>query len=122
MAEEKIAQTAVYDNGVSDEKSLTNEKVTEANVREHEPYDATTLNVTGGEFPLHPAPRGEHHQTELKEEIEEEEVLDLYRPFPIDPTIPHEENILTFRALLTGIVLGCLVNCSNLYLGNTFFS
>ena len=117
MAEEKIDETAVYDNGLSDEKMPVSEKVAAVDVREHEPYDATTLNVTGGEFPLHPAPRGEHEQTDLKEEIEEEEALDLYKPFPIDPTIPHEGHILTLRSLLTGIVLGSLVNCSNLYLG-----
>jgi hypothetical protein len=53
----------------------------------------------------------------LKEELLEEETLDLYRPFPINEEIPVEEHILTIRAVLTGVVLGCLVNASNLYLG-----
>jgi hypothetical protein len=118
MADEKIAETGANGNDLPDEKAPTSEKTVEVNAHEHEPYDATTLNVTGGELPLHPSPRGDHGQTDLKEEIEQEEILDLYQPFPIDPTIQQEEHILTLRSLLTGVILGCLVNCSNLYLGN----
>jgi hypothetical protein len=44
--------------------------------------------------------------------------LDLYKPFPINDDIAIEENILTVRAVVVGVVLGCLVNASNLYLGN----
>ncbi|KAK1992168.1 OPT-domain-containing protein [Colletotrichum falcatum] len=51
---------------------------------------------------------------------------DLCRPLLMDPSIPHEENILTVRAVVTGCVPGCLVNASNLYLrlktGFTFIS
>ncbi|KAJ9136585.1 OPT superfamily oligopeptide transporter [Pleurostoma richardsiae] len=59
---------------------------------------------------------------EIKDEVnveisEEEEELDLYRPLPMEAGLAPEENILTFRAIATGIVLGCLVNASNLYLG-----
>ncbi|KAK4234250.1 OPT oligopeptide transporter protein-domain-containing protein [Achaetomium macrosporum] len=46
--------------------------------------------------------------------IEEE---DLYRPLLMDPSIPHEENPLTIRAVVTGCILGSLVCASNLYLG-----
>ncbi|KAK1752767.1 metal-nicotianamine transporter YSL2 [Echria macrotheca] len=42
---------------------------------------------------------------------------DLYRPLRMDPEIPHEENPLTLRAVITGCILGGLVNASNLYLG-----
>lgn len=48
------------------------------------------------------------------EEVEEE---DLYRPLAMDPSIPHEENPLTFRAVFVGCILGSLVCASNLYLG-----
>lgn len=42
---------------------------------------------------------------------------DLYKPLLMDPSIPHEANPLTFRAVVVGIILGTLVGASNLYLG-----
>ncbi|GAW11871.1 hypothetical protein ANO14919_012240 [Xylariales sp. No.14919] len=50
-----------------------------------------------------------------EKEITEE--LDLYAPLKMDPSIPHEPNPLTARAVIVGILLGALVNASNLYLG-----
>lgn len=50
-----------------------------------------------------------------EKEIEEE--LDLYVPLKMDPNIPYEEHPLTIRAVAVGILLGGLVNASNLYLG-----
>ena len=44
--------------------------------------------------------------------------MDLYKPFPINEDVAIEENILTVRAVVVGVILGCLVNASNLYLGN----
>ncbi|KAG8631230.1 hypothetical protein KVT40_000370 [Elsinoe batatas] len=82
-------------------------------------FDAETLNV-GGEFPMHPDPKGPHASVDdLGKELEEEEPeFDLYVPFPMEKLgLEPEENILTIRALLVGIVLGSLVNCSNVYLG-----
>lgn len=102
----------VQDTHVS-EKNVTEKSTIEINDG-HEPYDAQIQNITLGEFPLHPPA---HHGDSLKDELLHEEVLDLYKPFPIDPEIVHEEHILTFRAVLTGICLGALVNASNLYLG-----
>ncbi|KAF4856798.1 putative metal-nicotianamine transporter YSL5 [Colletotrichum siamense] len=49
------------------------------------------------------------------EDVKGEE--DLYRPLVMDANIPHEENILTVRAVVVGCILGSLVNASNLYLG-----
>lgn len=49
------------------------------------------------------------------EDVKGEE--DLYRPLVMDPNIPHEESILTVRAVVVGCILGSLVNASNLYLG-----
>jgi OPT family oligopeptide transporter len=46
-----------------------------------------------------------------------EEEEDLYRPLLMDPSIPHEPNPLTIRAVVVGCVLGSLVCASNLYLG-----
>ena len=115
MENEKISDARI-DEPVSHDSKAMNEK-TAPIVSEHEPYDAVALNMTMGEFPMHPTPRGAHDQSSLKEELIEEEVPDLYKPFPVDETIPLEENILTIRAVVVGIVLGCLVNASNLYLG-----
>ncbi|RDW67633.1 hypothetical protein BP6252_09029 [Coleophoma cylindrospora] len=95
--------------------STGNEKT--PHVTEHEPYDATALNVNIGEFPLHPLPRGDHDQTSLKEELLQEEKDDLYVPFKISEDVAEEPNILTIRAVITGMVLGSLVCASNLYLG-----
>lgn len=54
----------------------------------------------------------------LKSEAsDEEEEEDLYRPLIMDPSIPHEENPLTVRAVVVGCILGSLVCASNLYLG-----
>jgi hypothetical protein len=83
----------------------------------HEPYDAVTANIRMGEFNTTATPHGDHHDLDLKEELLHEEVLDLYKPFPIDPEAVVEENILSIRAVLTGIILGSLVTASNLYLG-----
>jgi hypothetical protein len=52
-----------------------------------------------------------------EKEIEEE--LDLYVPLKMDPNIPYEANPLTIRAVVVGILLGALVNASNLYLGRS---
>ena len=115
MENEKISETRIDESTPQNSKTM-NEKTAPV-VSEHEPYDAVALNVNLGEFPMHPTPRGEHDQGSLKEELIEEETPDLYKPFPIDETIPFEEHILTIRAVVVGVVLGCLVNASNLYLG-----
>lgn len=51
---------------------------------------------------------------EKGEEVEE----DIFKPFPPQEGIPHEENPLTVRAVAVGILLGSLVNASNVYLGS----
>lgn len=80
-------------------------------------FDAETANI-GGEIPLHPHPKGPNESiNDLKEELEDEEEIDWYKPFPIVPGIQEERSILTTRAVLVGCVLGSLVNCSNVYLG-----
>ncbi|TKX22412.1 oligopeptide transporter-like protein 1 [Elsinoe australis] len=81
-------------------------------------FEAETMNI-GGDFPMHPDPKGPHASVEdLEKELElEEPELDLYKPFPVSKDIAHEEHILTPRALIVGIILGSLVNCSNVYLG-----
>lgn len=42
---------------------------------------------------------------------------DLYVPLKMNAEIPYEENPLTIRAVVVGVILGSLVNASNLYLG-----
>lgn len=116
MADEKITGAGYVDVTNTDSKEL-NEKIAVTLVTSHEPYDAVSHNINIGEFSTNPTPRGDHDQNSLKEELLEGEVLDLYRPFPINEEIPYEDNILTIIAVLTGVVLGSLVNASNLYLG-----
>ncbi|KAF8424292.1 OPT oligopeptide transporter protein-domain-containing protein [Tirmania nivea] len=45
--------------------------------------------------------------------------LDIHQfaPFPIEPHLTEEKNVLTFRAVFIGCLLGALVNASNVYLG-----
>lgn len=65
-----------------------------------------------------PMENTEDVKDDIKVEVdEEEEELDLYRPLPMDPNIPYEDNPLTIRAVVVGCILGALVNASNLYLG-----
>lgn len=52
-----------------------------------------------------------------KVEVSSVEEPDLYRPLKLHESVAHEENILTVRAVIVGIILGALVNASNLYLG-----
>lgn len=42
---------------------------------------------------------------------------DIFKPLPPLPGIPAEPNPLTLRAVVTGTVLGSLVNAANVYLG-----
>lgn len=52
-----------------------------------------------------------------EEDEEEEAITDLFTSFPAIKGVEPEPNPLTVRAVLTGIVLGSLVNASNVYLG-----
>ena len=47
----------------------------------------------------------------------EDDTHDIFKPFPLLKGVALEENPLTIRAVLIGIVLGSLVNASNVYLG-----
>ncbi|KAK2686641.1 hypothetical protein QWA68_015256 [Fusarium oxysporum] len=58
-----------------------------------------------------------HHETEAETASVQEGVMDLFSCFPTIEGIEPEENPLTVRAVLTGIVLGSVVNASNVYLG-----
>lgn len=50
-------------------------------------------------------------------ELEQDGPLDLFVPLPPLKGVAAERMPLTGRALIIGIVLGSLVNCSNVYLG-----
>ena len=50
-------------------------------------------------------------------EPEEDGPMDLFSPLPPLKGVPEERMPLTGRALVIGILLGSLVNCSNVYLG-----
>ncbi|TDZ37357.1 putative metal-nicotianamine transporter YSL5 [Colletotrichum spinosum] len=77
-----------------------------------------------GSVPVHPDEKGAmggewtEPTVDVKvPETDESKEEDLYRPLLMDPGIPHEEHILTVRAIVVGCILGSLVNASNLYLG-----
>lgn len=58
------------------------------------------------------------HDVDLKSEADEDDTItDLFTSFPPVKGIEHEPNPLTARAVIVGIVLGSLVNASNVYLG-----
>lgn len=50
---------------------------------------------------------------------DELEVFDPFVPFPHDPGVPEENNILRIRSIVLGCILGALVNASNVYLGES---
>lgn len=98
------------------------------------PATAARVHVDGAEprpshssAPVHPdekgAMAGEWTEPVPDAKVPETEDVkgeeDLYRPLVMDPNIPHEENILTVRAVVVGCMLGSLVNASNLYLGKS---
>ncbi|KAH8905675.1 OPT superfamily oligopeptide transporter [Coniochaeta sp. PMI_546] len=84
----------------------------------HEVHATAAGNVKSFADGTPPFENTNNMKDEVKIEVEEEEEeLDLYKPLVMDPGIPHEPNPLTIRAVVTGCVLGALVNASNLYLG-----
>jgi hypothetical protein len=59
-------------------------------------------------------------EVDLKSESDgDPAITDLYVPFPEVKGIEHEPNPLTVRAVVIGIILGSLVNASNVYLGTS---
>lgn len=56
-------------------------------------------------------------EDEKTDEEEEVEMLDNLFPFPPLKGIPDEEQQLSVRALVIGIMLGAVVSASNIYLG-----
>ncbi|KAF9881492.1 hypothetical protein CkaCkLH20_00638 [Colletotrichum karsti] len=101
---------------------MAEEKVNSATAA---PVDAVDPRPSYSSVPVHPdekgAMGGEWTEPVVDVKVPETEDVkgeeDLYRPLLMDPGIPHEENILTVRAIVIGCMLGTLVNASNLYLG-----
>lgn len=60
-----------------------------------------------------------HSDVDLKSDTdgEDERITDLFTSFPMPKGVEPEPNPLTVRAMVVGIVLGSLVNASNVYLG-----
>ncbi|KAF5238735.1 hypothetical protein FANTH_10233 [Fusarium anthophilum] len=60
-----------------------------------------------------------HFDMDLKSEADSEDdrITDLFSSFPPAKGVEHEPNPLTARAVIVGIILGSLVNASNVYLG-----
>lgn len=58
-------------------------------------------------------------EVDLKSDTTDEDgtITDLFTSFPALKGVPEEPNPLTARAVLVGILLGSLVNASNVYLG-----
>ncbi|KAK8136995.1 OPT oligopeptide transporter protein-domain-containing protein [Apiospora sp. TS-2023a] len=64
-----------------------------------------------------PSLRDEKLPTPPEEDDAAPVIVDLYKPLPRLVGVPEEENPLTVRAVVVGIILGSLVNASNVYLG-----
>ncbi|KAI8656266.1 hypothetical protein NCS56_01229900 [Fusarium sp. Ph1] len=60
-----------------------------------------------------------HSDVDLKSDTdgEDERITDLFTSFPMPKGVEPEPNPLTVRAVVVGIILGSLVNASNVYLG-----
>ncbi|KPM35939.1 hypothetical protein AK830_g10610 [Neonectria ditissima] len=58
-----------------------------------------------------------HDEDSKSVSSEDDTITDLFTSFPTAKGVEHEENPLTVRAVVVGIVLGSLVNASNVYLG-----
>jgi hypothetical protein len=52
-------------------------------------------------------------------DVPDETITDLFTSFPPIKGVAVEENPLTVRAVVIGIILGSLVNASNVYLGES---
>ena len=77
------------------------------------PDGGQTDNEKGEEVAHAAALLHAHESTTQDDEAEQ----DLFKPFPPLLEVADEPNPLTLRACLVGIVLGLLVNASNVYLG-----
>ena len=109
--DKSIADEAPVYVDMSGSNEIIDEKAKDVG-HHHEALDSKAANITA--YQVEPI-QGETHS--LKDELLQDEELDLFKPFPIDESHPVEDHILTIRSLVTGIVLGALVNASNLYLG-----
>ncbi|KXJ88931.1 OPT oligopeptide transporter protein-domain-containing protein [Microdochium bolleyi] len=88
-------------------------------VRPAEFVDHTTVTPTVEKDVVELGRAASHEKagSDLKVEVTAVQEPDLYRPLKMSEEIAHEESILTVRAVVVGILLGALVNASNLYLG-----
>lgn len=92
----------------------------------HEPFAhpmATFVPNMGGEVLSHPDKKAPFDETmsisSLKDDAddESENITDTFVPFPPLKGVAEEPQPLTVRAVVVGIILGSLVNASNVYLG-----
>ncbi|KAL5326356.1 hypothetical protein ACEPPN_004040 [Leptodophora sp. 'Broadleaf-Isolate-01'] len=90
------------------------EHISDAPIDESATLDSKTMNEKT--VPAHFTEDEQHDQSSQEQPLQEE-ILDLYKPFPVAEGTPLEDQILTIRAVAVGIVLGSLVSASNLYLG-----
>lgn len=102
--------------------------VTDEEKAEHEPYAhpmATAVPNMGGEVISHPNEKAPFDDTvtinSLKDDADDdsEDITDTFIPFPALKGVPEEASPLTTRAVVVGIILGSLVNASNVYLGES---
>jgi len=81
---------------------------------------APSPHVTAEEPPSIDEKKGSHNVDIIDDDRSVLEIeLDPFLPFTDDENMPQESHsqILTIRAILTGCILGGLVNASNVYLG-----
>lgn len=123
--DKKATSTAqeVQADGI-DKKATSNAQEVQADY--HEPFAhpmATAVPNMGGEVISHPNEKAPFddtlsvHSLKDDDDAETEDITNTFVPFPRLKGVAEEPNPLTTRAVVVGLILGSLVNASNVYLG-----
>lgn len=92
--------------------------ITAAEAREREEQELTMENNNEKVIVAeNRASLDEDSKSQIDEDVDEP-INDLFVSLPPLKGVPPEENPLTVRAVLVGIILGSLCNASNVYLGS----
>lgn len=84
----------------------------------HEAHD----NLMDGQFEKRASVAGTNDLKDEESSEPDDTITDLFSSFPPLKGVEDEPNPLTVRAVLIGILLGSLVNASNVYLGMSHYA
>lgn len=106
--------------------SIEEEKTGEATVGGSPPLSHDAAHSPGADKEAVPSTEKEARvktsEEDVKIDLDSEgdlEITDIFKPLPPLEGVPPEEHPLTFRAVIVGLILGSLVNASNVYLGGS---